>query len=323
MTCNVDGKSCETPRRRGAWIVLGAFAAIFTALSVFSFLDSRGQVTPDQVSYAGHEANQGKRVFQAYNCMDCHTLVGNGAYLGPDLTKEYAAVGPAWLEAFLPSAGGWPTRAAVQVQLQRPQVRKASGVDTIEAYLDKYPGAAQRIERRGGGATLMPNLPFREGEVGQLIAYMRYTSQMNTEGWPPKVLVKGFERRLQLAHGTPAVVQPAVAKAATSNAGTSTLNLAAQGKQLVATYACTACHSSGTDKLVGPGWGGLYGHGVTLADGSTVIADDAYLARSIVDPHAQVVAGYPQGVMPSYQSLLKPDEVKAIVAYLQSLEKQP
>jgi hypothetical protein len=85
----VDRSNCETPRRRLAKLMLLAMLVIFTALSVFSFLKSRGQVTPDTVSFGPYQAADGKRVFQAYNCTGCHTMVDNGAYLSPDLTEEY------------------------------------------------------------------------------------------------------------------------------------------------------------------------------------------------------------------------------------------
>jgi mono/diheme cytochrome c family protein len=323
MSCNKDGRSCETPRRRGALLVLLLMAGIFAALSAFSFLPSRGQVTPDTISYGKYTADQGKRVFQAYNCMGCHTMVGNGAYLGPDLTREYAHAGPAWLAAFLPSAGGWPTSAAVRTQLQNPDQLADSGSDSIDAYLKKFPGAADRIDRRGGAATLMPNLPLTRDEVGQLIAYLKYTSAMHTEGWPPKILVEGQDKRLRLAHGAAAVVA-AIAPVATANAtaATAAADPAAHGAQLVKDYGCTACHATDSKRLVGPGWGGLYGSKVGLTDGSTVLADDAYLAQSLRQPDAKVVAGYPKGTMPPYATLLKDDEVDAIVAYIHTLEKQ-
>ena len=133
MTCT-PGKPCkEGLMRRQALAVLAIMAIIFVALSLMSFLDSRGQVVPAEVSYGEHGAVDGRRVFQAYNCMGCHTIVGNGAYMGPDLTNIYADAGPAWLEAFLPSAGGWPTGPAVLVQLQRPEAAEASGASTLEA----------------------------------------------------------------------------------------------------------------------------------------------------------------------------------------------
>ncbi|MGN6329954.1 MAG: c-type cytochrome [Rhodanobacter sp.] len=322
MSCGSGDSSCEKPRRRGALVLLGIMALVFIALSVFSFLPSRGQAVPDTVTFGPYQANDGKRVFQAYNCMGCHTMVGNGAYLGPDLTEVYKHAGPAWLAAFLPSAGGWPTEAGVRAQLLDPNQVADTGTDAIDAYLKKYPGAATRIERRGGGTTLMPNLPLSKDEIGQLIAYLKYTSAMNTEGWPPKVEAGALDHRLQLAHGSMAMVQTASATAAAGPPPTAAGDPAALGAQLVKDYGCVACHASDDKKLVGPGWGGLHGSSVSLADGGTVIADDTYLAESIRQPDAKIVAGYPPGVMPAYDSLLKSDEVDAIVAYLHTLEKQ-
>lgn len=43
--------------------------------------------------YTDEEAEQlvalGKKTTQAKNCMNCHTLLGNGAYYAPDLTKSW------------------------------------------------------------------------------------------------------------------------------------------------------------------------------------------------------------------------------------------
>ena len=315
MSCKSNGVSCETPRRRGALAVLAVMLAIFTALSAFSFLKSRGQVTPDTISYGPYQAASGNRVFQAYNCMGCHTMVGNGAYLGPDLTKEYAQVGPAWLAAFLPSAGSWPTAAAVGTQLHNPDQLAATKIDAIEAYYEKFPGAKARIDRRGGHPSFMPNLPFSKEEIGQLIAYLKYVSEMNTEGWPPQIKVAPRviqAAAMPVAEGaTVAALQPAPAKAA---------DPAARGAELVKDLGCTACHSAGSDRVVGPGWGGLYGSTVDLADGHKAKADDAYLTESIRQPNAKVVAEYPPDVMPAYAAeQLSDGDVTAIVAYLRSL----
>jgi cytochrome c oxidase subunit 2 len=92
--------------------------------------------------------------------------------------------------------------------------------------------------------------------------------------------------------------------------------LAAEGAQLVRTEGCTACHGDRGQGGVGPGWVGLHGSEVQLADGSVVIADDAYLTRAITDPGAEQVAGY-DVVMP--ENDLDGDQVAAIVAYLRTL----
>ncbi len=320
MSCSSEDKNCETPRRNAALIVLVLMAVIFLVLSAFSFVDSRGQVTPDQISYKGFSADEGKRVFQAYNCMGCHTIVGNGAYLGPDLTKEYKHAGPAWLEAFLPSAGSWPTAAAVRTHLATPEQLALAEAASWDDYLAKYPGSGERIERRGGQPTHMPNLAFREGEVAKLIAFLKYTSAMDNEGWPPAILSGDLQRRLALAGGAQAAA-PATSSAAAPGAAAPAVaaDPVKQGEQLVASLGCVACHATDASRKVGPGWGGVYGHEVELADGSKVKADKDYLRDSILKPNAQVVAGFPAGVMPSYEGQLKDDELDAVVAYLASL----
>jgi cytochrome c oxidase subunit 2 len=57
---------------------------------------------------------------------------------------------------------------------------------------------------------------------------------------------------------------------------------------------------------------------VSLSDGTTAKADDAYLSESILDPRAKVVQGFPAGVMPKFD--FTSDQVKAIVAYLETLK---
>ncbi len=319
MSCK-PGEPChEGVKRRRALAVLGVMAVIFLALSAASFVDSRGQVVPSKVTYAGHDAVAGKRVFQAYNCMGCHTIVGNGAYLGPDLTKLYGKVGPAWIEAFLPSAGSWPTSGAVKLQLQNKAVAAEAGANTIDAYLEKFPDAAERISRRGGHATLMPNLPLSREEVGQLTAFLKYASEMNTEGWPPVPKVNGLG--FPQARPIPVAAQSAPAVAARLPAAAAQPpSKVALGEALAKDNGCTACHAPSKEKLVGPGWGGLYGSTVTLADGSSVVADDAFLTEKILKPDAKIVAGYEAGVMPSFADILDTDQIAAIVGYIRSLE---
>ena len=322
MSCG-EGKPCrEAIHRRTGLGVLFLMLLIFLGLSAASFIDSRGQVTPDNFSFASHEAVAGKRVFQAYNCMGCHTMVGNGAYLGPDLTNTYERAGSAWLAAFLPSSATWPTSTALKIQLQGADHIADSGATTLEDYYRKYPGAAERVQRRGGHDSLMPNLPLKADEVTSLIAYLKYTSAMNTEGWPPKPKVDGLTFKYASPGFNVAAASPAPAVAAAASATAEALqDPATHGAQLVKDYACTACHSSDTQKLVGPGWGGLYGSNVGLADGSTVVADDTYLSEAILNANTQIVAGYAAGTMPEYANMLTADEVSAMTAYIRSLQE--
>lgn len=101
--------------------------------------------------------------------------------------------------------------------------------------------------------------------------------------------------------------------------------LVALGRQLSAQLGCVACHSIDGTRLVGPTWKGLYGSEVRLDDGSTVVADEAYLRESILEPDAKVVAGFPAGTMasavePFRQQLAQARTVDALVAYIKSLK---
>jgi len=94
---------------------------------------------------------------------------------------------------------------------------------------------------------------------------------------------------------------------------------AARGEALAAATGCLACHNIDDSAGTGPGWGNLAGSEVMLASGETVIADDAYLFNSIIDPASQVVAGF-DAVMPTtYADSLSEAEINDLVEYIKSL----
>jgi cytochrome c oxidase subunit 2 len=64
-------------------------------------------------------------------------------------------------------------------------------------------------------------------------------------------------------------------------------------------FSCVGCHSADGTPLAGPTWQGIYGTEEELADGSTVIVDDEYIHTSIVEPNAQIVAGFSPNIMPA------------------------
>lgn len=76
---------------------------------------------------------------------------------------------------------------------------------------------------------------------------------------------------------------------------------------------CMACHSLDGGKLVGPTFKGLFGRKeAVLSDGQErqIVADEAYIRKSISLPNADVVLGY-QPVMPP-QSLTEEETVQII-----------
>jgi mono/diheme cytochrome c family protein len=90
------------------------------------------------------------------------------------------------------------------------------------------------------------------------------------------------------------------------------------GAGLYASLGCQGCHSIDGSKSSGPTFKGLYGSKVTLANGQTVTADDAYLLESILDPDKQIVKGYQPGVMSSVikKGQVSPDQAKQLVDFI-------
>ena len=63
----------------------------------------------------------------------------------------------------------------------------------------------------------------------------------------------------------------------------------------------------------------LYGRPVPLKDGRTVVADAAYIRKSIVDPDANVVAGF-EPIMPSFQGQVSEEEILKLIAFIKALQ---
>lgn len=91
---------------------------------------------------------------------------------------------------------------------------------------------------------------------------------------------------------------------------------AANGELLARSSGCAGCHGQNFGGGAGPSLVGLAGSQVTLADGTTLVADTAYLTRSIAQPSADLVADYNLR-MPA--NGLSDDEIADIVAYIETL----
>jgi len=96
---------------------------------------------------------KGKLTIQGRNCMNCHTLLGNGAYFAPDLTKS-------WLDQ------GWGAES-VREELMRRFLQD--------------PGANARSF---GSGRKMPNLKLTDDEIQGVIAYLKWMSSIDTNGFP-------------------------------------------------------------------------------------------------------------------------------------------
>lgn len=95
---------------------------------------------------------KGKLTMQAKNCMDCHTILGNGAYYAPDLTK-------AWLDPF------WGSREAREDLM-------------VEFIKDPSNKVHNSLGRR------MPRLGVTDEEARAVVAFLKWMSTIDTNGFP-------------------------------------------------------------------------------------------------------------------------------------------
>ncbi|HEY0546352.1 MAG TPA: cytochrome c oxidase subunit II [Pyrinomonadaceae bacterium] len=93
----------------------------------------------------------------------------------------------------------------------------------------------------------------------------------------------------------------------------------AAGQQLfTTTLGCATCHNADGTGGRGPALTGLFGKTVQLEGGVTVTADEGYIRESILNPQAQVVAGF-QPIMPTFKGQLSEEQILQLIAYIKSL----
>ena len=95
---------------------------------------------------------------------------------------------------------------------------------------------------------------------------------------------------------------------------------AAHGRDVASTNGCFACHSMDGSSATGPTWLDIWGGTVELDDGTTRIRDEAYIRKSILDPHAEIVLGYSATMTPSE---LTEEDLQSILNFMQVLKSEP
>lgn len=263
-----------TRRQTRLFFVIGTtlFAVIFVGLTIhshsrFAELTNADAITPDVIA--------GKHVWHRKNCINCHTLLGEGAYYAPDLTKIAQQRGDVYLRQFL-----------------------------------QDPSRFYSEERHG---RLMPNPRLSEQQITGLIAFLTWVSNIDNQNWPPRPIVVSAAMPQRMDGGV---------------AGPASSNPVALGEALFrrSPPACFSCHSlSEGVVLVGPTLAGIGTRAATLVTTQeykgAARSPEEYIRESIVSPHAYVVPGptFSAGglsIMPPLATILKPEEIEQLVAYL-------
>src|SRR5438477_9377756 len=124
-----------------------------------------------------------------------------------------------------------------------------------------------------------------------------------------------------LMGGWVTVMEPSDYAAWLSGSAAGNVNPVVTGERLFAEKACSTCHvCNGTGRP--PSLNGVYGAPVLLADGSTPVADEAYIRESILQPNAKIVARY-QPLMPTFQGQLTEEQLLGLMSYVKSLQSPP
>ena len=152
-----------TKRQTRMFFIVGTAmsALVFLALTLDSHTQFAELTNEDALT---DEVIAGKHVWHRKNCINCHTLLGEGAYYAPDLTKIAQHRGEAYLRQFLK--------------------------DPSQYYSEELHGR------------LMPNPNLSEQEITEVIAFLTWVSNIDNQGWPPRPIVVSAATPQGIALGT-------------------------------------------------------------------------------------------------------------------------
>lgn len=94
----------------------------------------------------------GKTVWERHSCVNCHTILGEGAYFAPEL-------GNAW--------------------------KRYGGADDPEGARDYLVSWIQSQPTGVEGRRQMPHFALSEEEVNAVVDFLDWTSRTQTQDWPP------------------------------------------------------------------------------------------------------------------------------------------
>jgi len=99
-------------------------------------------------------------------------------------------------------------------------------------------------------------------------------------------------------------------------------SMAELGEKLFAQYGCVTCHVIDAQGRC-PSLRNVFGNPVQLDDGRTVLADEAYVRESILNPNAKIVRGYKRDIMPVFQGQINEEGLLQLIVYIKSLSTAP
>ncbi len=77
---------------------------VFVGLTIYSFRPQNDQTHRDKIDA---QVVRGKHLWETNNCMGCHTILGEGGYYAPELTKVIERKGEEYVKIVLQSPKPW------------------------------------------------------------------------------------------------------------------------------------------------------------------------------------------------------------------------
>ena len=88
---------------------------VFIGLTIYSFMPKNDQTYHDKIDA---KVIRGKEIWESNNCMGCHTILGEGAYYAPELTKVIERRGEGYVKAVLQSPVPWEPKGRKMVKYE-------------------------------------------------------------------------------------------------------------------------------------------------------------------------------------------------------------
>ncbi len=126
------------------------FLVIFVALTIHSYFYIVNVSTDSKGLTASVAA--GKHVWEKHSCINCHTLLGEGAYFAPELGNV------------------WKRRGGVD----DPEGAR----EFIKNWMKSQPTGVE-------GRRQMPQFNLSEKELDDLVNFFEWVSRIKTQKWPP------------------------------------------------------------------------------------------------------------------------------------------
>jgi len=263
--------------RRFFFIGTAVFTLAFIVLTIHTHTTIASRTHADRLT---DEVRRGGHVWAKYNCENCHTLLGEGAYYAPDLTKVVQQRGTAYLDQFL--------------------------ANPAQFYSEARDGR------------LMPTLGLSTQEIADVIAFLDWMGHIDTNGWPPRpILVSGVAvRAMPGVAGVASAADPVSRGKALFNGsgGCASCHSVAPGVVLVGPSLAGVAKTS-VARLQDPQYHGMARTAAEYLEES-VLNPSAFIVPDGLYASPQRVSFMPD----TLGKTLTAEEVKDLIAYLMTLQ---